>query len=47
VRRADEQRMTAGATDSRRRCSRSSFVARRPRGASGRSWSASPQSFQL
>jgi hypothetical protein len=37
VRRADEQRTTAGMTACCRRCSAISFVARRPRGASGRS----------
>src|SRR4051794_8016476 len=47
VRRADEQSTTAGTTDCCRRCSAISFVARRPRGASGRSWSASSRSFQL
>ena len=42
VRRALEHRISAGRSRSGRKCSASTLTARRPRGASGRSWSSSP-----
>ena len=47
VRTALEQRISSGSIPSIRKCSASALTARRPRGASGRSWSSSPGSSQL